>query len=159
MASLPAIDLGLMAEHLAAHEGIINKLELYQTKVINASLKEIISLQINVMREHARVMLALINPHQNEYVKLKPLNEHVRHYNLQAEDHRTKQMDKWIALEAQDTAKSMSNENYASALMMQNQHVSTIHVQMALQQLEIKNKYSELIEKMGWVFTPFAHIH
>ncbi|WP_257345743.1 hypothetical protein [Pseudalkalibacillus decolorationis] len=31
--SLPAIDLGLMAEHLATHEGMISKLKHYHSKV------------------------------------------------------------------------------------------------------------------------------
>src|SRR5699024_10205933 len=143
MASLPAIDLGLMAEHLAAHEGIINKLVFYQTKVTNAILKEVIELHASVMREHVRVMLSLINPYQNDYVDLAPLSEHMRHYNLIAKEQRTNGMDKWIALEGHTTAQSMSNENYVSALMMKNQHVRTIHVQMALQQLEIQDKYEE----------------
>ncbi|MFC2946868.1 hypothetical protein [Virgibacillus sediminis] len=28
MAMLPSVDLGLMAEHLEAHEGVINKVEI-----------------------------------------------------------------------------------------------------------------------------------
>src|SRR5699024_3135295 len=159
MNSLPAIDLGLMAEHLAAHEGVINKLKLYQTEVINATLKEIVVLHANVMSNHVRVMLALINPYQNEYVELAPLSEHMQHYNLMAEEQGANSMDKWIALEGHTTAQSMSNENYVSALMMQNQHVRTIHVHMALQQLEIQDKYEELLEKVGWVFTPHASAH
>src|SRR5699024_2821422 len=133
------------------------KLELYQTKVTNAELKEIISLQANVMREHARVMLALINPHQNKFVELKPLSEYMRP-NFIAERQGTNGVDKWIALEGQTTAQSMSNDNYTSALMMKSQHVKAIHVQMALQQLAIQDKYEELIHNMGWAFTPHASV-
>lgn len=62
MPTLPATDLGLMAEHLTAHKGIINKLEVYHEKVTNSKLKEIIALQTDMMRVHVKVMLALINP-------------------------------------------------------------------------------------------------
>ena len=111
------------------------------------------------MRNHVRVMLALINPYQNEYIQLAPLSEHMQQYNPMEEEQRTNSMDKWIALEVHTTAQSMSNDNYVSALMMQNQHVRTIHVHMALQQLEIQDKYEELLEKVGWVFTPHASAH
>lgn len=157
MTSLPSIDLGLMAEHLTAHEGIINKLELYQTIVTNTPLKDIIELHANIMHEHVRVMMALINPYQNEYVELAPINEYQMNNHMQiAREQGVGFRDKWIALEGHTTAKTMSNENYFSALMMKNQNVRTIHVQMALQQLEVQNKYEEFIEKMGWVFTPHA---
>lgn len=158
--SLPAIDLGLMAEHLTAHEGVINKLELYQTKVSIASLKEIIVSQTNMMRDHVRVMLALINPYQqNEYVELSPINEHSGFNKQPIGEHNTNFQDKWIALDGHNTAKNMSNNNYVSALMMQDPYVRNIHIQMALQQFEMLDKYNELITKMGWTFTPHATVH
>lgn len=156
MTSLPSIDLGLMAEHLSAHEGEINKLELYQRKVINTDLKSIINLQANIMRDHVRVMLALINPHQNGQVELNPIN--MGHYTYMGEK-QTNAQDKWIAIEAHTTAQNMSNENFFSALMMKDQHVRKIHVQMALQQLELQGKYSEFIKRNGWGFTPYASVH
>src|SRR5690625_5468491 len=85
MNSLPAVDLGLMADHLIAHEGVINKLELYQTKVTNATLKEIIVSHTSVMRDHVRVMLALINPYLNEHLELTPINEYFRNFYMRIE--------------------------------------------------------------------------
>ena len=38
MTALPAVDLGIVAEHLTAHEGVINKLEVYQANVTNPNL-------------------------------------------------------------------------------------------------------------------------
>lgn len=159
--SLPAIDLGLMAEHLTAHEGIINKLELYQTKVTIVSLKKIIVSQTNMMRDHVRVMLALINPNQkNEYVELSPINKYLGFYHMQtAEGQNNSPRDKWIALDGHTTAKNMSNNNYGSALMMQDPYVRNIHVQMALQQFEMLYIYGEIIARMGWMFTPHASTH
>lgn len=57
------------------------------------------------MHNHVRVMLALINPYQNEYVELAHLSGHMQHYNLMG----TNSMDKWIALEVLTTAQSMLN--------------------------------------------------
>jgi hypothetical protein len=154
MSTLPSTDLGLMAEHLTAHEGEINKLKVYVRNVSNNGLKDIINLQIKMLKDHVRVMLALIDPKQTGYVKLAPLeklkglikdttstnNEHV----------------KWITLEAHNTARTMSNVNYVSALMMKNQNVRDIHVQMALQELEVQKMYEKVMKKMGWGFVPHA---
>lgn len=159
MTVLPTIDLGLMAEHLSAHEGILNKLALYETKVTNTVLKEIIILQINVMQSHVKAMLALINPDHSGYVELPHLNE----YNINGYWQVLKESghfdnNKWIALESYNTAKSMSNENYISSLMMKNQNVRIIHAQMALQQFALQSKYAELIKEMGWAFVPYATV-
>src|SRR5699024_12398898 len=52
----------------------------------------------------------------------------------------------------------MSNNNYISALMMQDPYVRNIHVKMALQQFEMLEIYNEFITKMGWTFTPDVSI-
>lgn len=151
MPTLPATDLGLMAEHLTAHKGIINKLEVYHEKVTNSKLKEIIALQTDMMRVHVKVMLALINPYHEEYVEVPPLHTFRASYYPQA---MVDYDNKWIALEAHTTAKTMSNTNYVSALMMKNTNVRNAHVEMALQQLAVMEKYAEFINQMGWAFVP-----
>jgi hypothetical protein len=154
MSTLPSTDLGLMAEHLTAHEGEINKLQIYARNVPNNGLKKIINLQINMLKEHVRVMLALVKPNQAEYVELaslEKLKEPFKH-SLPTENEHLK----WITLEAHNTARTMSNVNYASALMMKNQNVRKIHVQMALQELEIQRMYETVMKKMGWGFVPHA---
>src|SRR5699024_9269135 len=137
----------------------INKLLLYEMMVSNAALKGIIILHANVMRNHVKVMLALINPHQNGYVELPHLNEYSMNYYPQVpEEQKVNTNNKWIALETHNTAKSMSNENYISALMMKNQNVRNIHAEMALQQFTLQGKYADFIKRMGWSFVPNASI-
>jgi len=149
-----------LADHLTAHEGVINKLELNQSKVTNATLEDIIVSHMNVMRDHVRIMLALINPYQNEYVELSPIKEHLEFYYMQvAGEQNNNSQDKWIALDGHTTAKNMSNNNYVSALMMQDPYVRNMHVKMALQQFEMFDKYGEFITRMGWTFTPHVSIH
>ncbi|KAB8139207.1 hypothetical protein F9U64_01655 [Gracilibacillus oryzae] len=159
MASLPAIDLGIMAEHLSAHEGIINKLNVYHEKATNIELKEIIAFQGNMMRIHVKVMLALINPHYNDYVEVPDLSVYSGNGYYQRDNkHWVDYDNKWIALEAHSTAKLMSNENYISAIMMKDKNARNAHVEMALQQLEAQKRYSEFINRMGWTFVPHVSV-
>ncbi|MFS0752807.1 hypothetical protein [Oceanobacillus sp. 1P07AA] len=154
MDSLPAIDLGLMAEHLSAHEGVINKLAHYQSIVTNLELRNILSLQENVMHSHVWVMLAFINPNYHIEVKVPPLSAYREEHIFERPGNGD--VNKWIALEANNTAKNMSVENYNSAMMMQDMNVKNAHIEMALQQNQIKEKYAEFIKKMGWDFAPKA---
>lgn len=159
MASLPAVDLGIMAEHLSAHEGIINKLNVYHEKATNIELKEIIAFQGNMMRVHVKVMLALINPHINDYVEVPDLGAYsVNGYYQRVNKQWANYDNKWIALEAHATAKLMSNENYMSAIMMKDKNVRNAHVEMALQQLEAQKRYAEFINRMGWAFVPHVSV-
>lgn len=159
MTVLPTVDLGLMAEHLSAHEGVINKLVLYEKMVTNAALKETLVLQASVMRNHVKVMLALINPQQNGYIEIPHLNEYnINCYPQVVKEQKGNPDNKWIALESHNTAKSMANENFSSALMMNNQNVRHLHVEMALQQFALQRKYAGLINKMGWAFVPYATV-
>lgn len=154
MEGLPAVDIGLMAEHLSTHEGMINKLKIYRMNVKNVDLKDTIDLQIKVMRAHVEVMLSLINPQNDDYVEVPDLRiSNLNNYQTAIDEH-VGYNDKWIALEAKASAKMMSGENYTSALMMKDDNVRNAHVEMALQQLEIQKKYSEFIKRMGWEFTP-----
>lgn len=157
MTTLPATDLGIMAEHLTAHEGVINKLEVYQANVTNSVLKEIIVLQKNMMRAHVGVMLALINPNESGYIEVPDLTNYSR-ANYHQGEQSPNGNNKWIALETHTTAKCMSNENYVSALMMKDQNVRNAHVEMALQQLTIQEKLAAFIEKMGWSFVPHVSV-
>ncbi|MFD1849395.1 spore coat protein [Oceanobacillus bengalensis] len=156
MSTLPSVDLGLMAEHLSTHEGMINKLKVYHINTTNPDLKSIIALQINVMMSHVRVMLFLINPDNNEYVEVPDLNMYDVSNKRADGTGVNKYNDKWIALEAHAGAKLMSNANYTSALLMKNRNVRNAHVEMALQQLEIQKRYSDFINRMGWSFVPHA---
>ncbi|WP_230856029.1 hypothetical protein [Virgibacillus dakarensis] len=147
-----------MVEHLTAHKGVINKLELYQEKVTIIELRDMIRLQANMMRVHVNIMLTLINPYHHGYVELPPLNAihpgsfHLPHhmeYRYRAETD-----NKWITLESHTTAKSMADENYSSALMIQDQNVRHVYAEMALQQFQVMEMYAEFMKRMGWDFTP-----
>src|SRR5699024_5344445 len=156
MSTLPSVDLGLMAEHLSTHEGMINKLKVYHINTTNPDLKSIIALQINVMMSHVRVMLFLINPDNNEYVEVPDLNMYDVSNKRADGTGVNKYNDKWIALEAHAGAKLMSNENYTTAILMKNRNVRKDHVEMTLQKLENQKRYTDIINRMGWSFIPHA---
>ncbi|MGJ9459859.1 hypothetical protein [Oceanobacillus sp. CF4.6] len=158
MVALPAVDLGLMANHLSAHEGVINKLKAYRETVTNHQLRDIISLQENVMQAHVWVMLALINPEYSNKVEVPPLNIYDFKHKSNGGSNETGNDNKWIALEVRHTAKNMSSTNYNSALMMQKPNVKTAHIEMALQQLQLQKIYDEFIESIGWKFVPHASV-
>lgn len=157
MAILPAIDLGLMAEHLTAHQGAIQKLHVYEHNVSNPKLKEIIRLQKNIMKTHVKVMLALINPNTDYYVEVPDI-ETIKQTSNQAQTNASgnSSNDKWITLEAHNAAKNMANQNYVSALLMKNQNARNAHVKMAQQQLKMQEKYEKIIKQNGWIYTPQA---
>jgi hypothetical protein len=156
--ALPAIDLGLMAEHLATHEGVINKLEHYYTEVQHPHLKQIIHQQIMVMRTHVHVMLMLLRPNQEDFIHLPAIENHsVLPFHHEEHRHMIIQ-DKDIALEARATANFMANNNFMSALMMKKENDKHAHIEMALQQETLEKRYGEFIKKMDWEYTPMASV-
>ncbi|MDF0728111.1 hypothetical protein PY093_15685 [Cytobacillus sp. S13-E01] len=153
--ALPAIDVGLMDEHLTTHEGIINKLKYYHSIVNHPDLKHIINLQIIVMQDHVRVMLGLLDPNRNQWITLSPIdlsdghNQHIEKGNTS-----NTSLHKPIAIEARSTAKFMANSNFTSALMMKDPNVKHIHFEMAIQQATLERNYNDFIKKMGWEHPP-----
>lgn len=158
MSTLPSIDLGLMAEHLAAHEGVINKLQYYYHISSTPRLKSILSLQTEVMLNHVQVMMAFINPHNNESINVSPIPDY-SDISLNMEVQEAPYHDKWITLEAHNTAKCMANENFTSSLMMKNQNVKKAHEDMALQQAHIQDLYNEIISNMNWSYVPRSSLN
>src|SRR5699024_9743814 len=130
MSTLPSVDLGLMAEHLSTHEGLINKLKVYHINTTNPDLKSIIALKIHAMMSQIRVRVSLINPDNYEYVEVPDLNMYDVSNQRADGTGVNKYNDKWIALEAHAGAKLMSNENYTSALLMKDRNVRNAHVEM-----------------------------
>ncbi|MCM3715453.1 hypothetical protein M3202_15385 [Alkalihalobacillus oceani] len=84
---LPAIDVGLMAEHLSTHEGVLHKLEHDYHKVKNPVLQQVIAQQFRIMRAHIKVMLSLLDPNQHQWIHLPPLDESVVTFNLSSTTH------------------------------------------------------------------------
>ncbi|MFS0674838.1 hypothetical protein [Ornithinibacillus sp. 179-J 7C1 HS] len=155
MARLPAVDLGLMAEHLSSHQGAISKLRVYEHNVSLPELRKTLQLQRKIMEAHVNVMLQLINPNNTSYVEVPSL-ESLKKQITNNQSQSNGSNNKWITLEALSSAKSMSNRNFMSALMMQNKNVRDAHVKMAMQQLELMEKYERIAIEHNWTFTPMA---
>ncbi|AXI30609.1 hypothetical protein CIB87_16850 [Priestia megaterium] len=145
---LKAIDLSLMSEHLMTHKGVLKKLAYYYCSVKNPILKQIIYEQFLIMRNHVYVMLELMDPEHNEDVSILALNQ-VELIDIPCPETILRLGDKNILLEAHNTAKSMALDNFSSALKMKATNVKSIHVQMALQQVQLEERYSELGKMMG----------
>ncbi|WP_053220128.1 hypothetical protein [Virgibacillus senegalensis] len=158
MHNLPAADLGIMAEHLSAHKGIIHKLNVYQRMVQSPQLKKIIRQQANAMQGHVHIMLAFIDPAYHEPIEVPPLYvfEEKGYENWQNGE--AGENDQWIALEVHSTAKQMADDNFSSALMMKDMAVRNAHVEMALQQTELLRRYDAFLEEMGWMYVPLSDI-
>ncbi|MBM7604280.1 hypothetical protein JOC75_002253 [Metabacillus crassostreae] len=149
---LPASDLGLMAEHLAAHEGIINKLKRDYLVIQNPALKQVLYTSITIMRDHVRVMLALIDPQQHSPVHLAqiPINQEKFVY------HNLSEQEKHIALEARSTSMSMASNNFTSALRMKDANTKYVHFKMADQQVKLQGLYNNIVQKTNSDYTPKA---
>ncbi|MED3971704.1 hypothetical protein P4658_29075 [Priestia megaterium] len=145
---LKAIDLSLMSEHLMTHKGVLKKLAYYYCSVKSPLLKQTIYEQFLIMRNHVHVMLKLMDPEHNEDVSVLALNQ-IELVDIPCPEPILRLGDKNILLEAHTTAKSMALDNFNSALKMKASNVKSIHVQMALQQVQLEERYSELGEKMG----------
>ncbi len=52
----------------------------------------------------------------------------------------------------------MADNNFVSALMMKNPNVRYAHIEMALQQAALQERYGELIKRMGWAFVPHVSV-
>ncbi|MBB6449661.1 hypothetical protein HNR44_001639 [Geomicrobium halophilum] len=154
---LTSIDLGLISEHLNIHQDVIRKLKSYYCLAKNPQLQQIIYEQVLIMRNHADVMLMLMDPERNEEVDVSALHQ------LQPTDIPCKQSFSYmneqnIAFEARNTAMTMAQDNFNSSLSMNAQNVRNIHLQMALQQFGLQSRYSDFIESKGWDYAPNASI-
>ncbi|MBD8069271.1 hypothetical protein F7888_09775 [Bacillus sp. PS06] len=147
---LPAVDLGIMAEHLAAHEGMINKFKIYYATVRSPVLKNLLLTHIHTLRDHVRAMLVLIDPNQVGQVHLHQMKD----VHLTLGHEKFTEQEKDITLEARATAKLMANDNFTSALMMKDHHVKHAHIEMALQEEKLQSMYSEVIKQIDGDFTP-----
>lgn len=148
--NLPAVDLGIMAEHLSTHEGVNNKLKMYYSSVQNPVLKNILELNINMLRNHVRTMLALIDPDRTHQVHLPELQR----FDFSMDAGKLSEIEQDIALEARSTAKLMGSDNFNSALMMKDPNVKNIHLQMVYQDVSMQMIYDHLIKHTHGEFIP-----
>ncbi|MDZ5473109.1 hypothetical protein SM124_15425 [Bacillus sp. 31A1R] len=143
---LKQIDLSLMSEHLNVHKGVLNKLETFFCAVDNPTLRQVIYEQYLVMSNHVKVMLSLMNPEINEQVTTAALN-YLEPLEIPCTLTKSMMTEGNIALELRNTAKTMAQTNFESALMMKASNVKDIHIHMALQQTIIQNRYSQYIKE------------
>ena len=150
---LKSIDLALMAEHLTAHKGVINKLHVLYCSADDPKLQQVIYEQIVIMNNHVKVMLMLIDPARNEHVTVAALTQ-VEPADIDCRQKTVNLSDQNIALEGRDTAKTMAHNNFSSSLRMKASNVRDIHMQMSIQQYKLQEKYSDIIEKNNWEKAP-----
>lgn len=148
--NFPAVDLGIMAEHLPAHEGMISKLKIFNEVVDNQELKKLIQLNIQMLREHVRAMLELIDPKRKGEVKLAEMSD----IQINTERIKLSEQEKAIVLETRSASKLMGSNNFNSALMMKDMNVKHIHIQMAYQDVRIQMLYNMVVEHVEGDFTP-----
>ena len=148
--NLPAVDLGIMAEHLPTHEGVISKLKIFKEIVNNQEFKKLIQLNIQMLREHVRVMLELINPDRKGEVKLAEMPD----IQINTEMLKLSEQEKDIVLETRAVSKLMGSDNFNSALMMKDMNVKNIHIQMAYQNVRMQMLYNMVVEHVNGAFTP-----
>lgn len=153
---LKTIDVGLMANHLSAHKGIIKRLELYANTTKHQQLLNIFVQQISAMTNHVQVMNMLLDPNYANYqITLPPIPQS----NLQVNNQLSSDLgieDKDMLFDAHFTATAMANDNFISATNMKSTQVKKLHLEMALQQDQLARKHELLAEKMGWMNPPTA---
>lgn len=148
--NLPAVDLGIMAEHLPTHEGVISKLKIFNEIVENQELKKLIQLNIQMLREHVRAMLELIDPNRKREVKLAEMSD----IQINTDKLKLSEQEKEIILETRSGSKLMGSNNFNSALMMKDMNVKNIHIQMAYQDVRMQMLYNMVVEHVDADFTP-----
>lgn len=148
--NLPAADLGIMAEHLPAHEGTISKLMIFKDIVDNQELKKLIQINIEMLRDHVRAMLELIDPNRKREVMLAEISD----IQISTENLNLSEQEKEIVFETRSVSKLMGSNNFNSALMMKDMDVKNIHIQMAYQDVRMQVLYNMVVEHVNGDFTP-----
>ncbi|WP_186576721.1 spore coat protein [Aquibacillus kalidii] len=150
---LPIIDVGLMNEHLTAHQGIIYRFRNYEKLVKDPFLQKVLAEHIIVLQDHVRVMLELLEPDQTGWVALATGNPDVDP-GLISDQHAGDTNVKALVTDLMSTSKHMAKSNYGSALEMANPNVKHVHFQMAMQEASFQNHYAHFMKHKGWAFAP-----
>lgn len=143
---LKMIDLSLMAEHLTVHKAELDKLESLICSIQEPEIKQVATEQYMIMQNHVKVMVALMDPSQNQMIGIKDLHkwEPVQ-FNCQGISIGMTPESTLTILKT--SAETMANKNFNSGLRMKAANVRNIHIHMALQQMKILNRYLELMNK------------
>ena len=141
---LKMIDLSSMAEHLTVHKAQLDKLATYICSIQNPEIKQAATEQYMIMQNHVKIMIALMDPVQNESIgtndlhKWEPVQIKCQQSTIaMSEENRLKELA--------TSAETVSNENFNSGLRMKAENVRHIH--MALQQMTILDRYIVLMDK------------
>lgn len=153
---LPATDMGLIAEHLSAHDGLIAKIKMHEKKVESDELKYILNKKLDVLRSHVRLMMGMLDPAKSDFEEFPTLDELPSGNQSVGKVKNGSQLDKHIALETKKAAESMALDNLVSALKMKDPKVKHAHVQFALQEIEIVKDVTEILKEMGAEITPLG---
>ncbi|WP_421385013.1 hypothetical protein ACOJQI_09660 [Bacillus salacetis] len=145
---LKMTETGLMAEHLIMHDGVMHRLMDSKLHVQDEKLREIITKQIDTLKEHAETMMDFLG-----YEGSLEFSEVDKEKDSHAS---TVFRDRHAALDGMFTANSLSKANYVHSTVMKDEKVKQTHVRMAKDQMEIANQYEEIIKKNGWSAQPSA---
>ncbi|WP_138122192.1 hypothetical protein [Pseudalkalibacillus caeni] len=139
-------DTGLMAEHLVIHDGVMHRLMDNKLHVQDEKLREIISKQIDILKDHAVTMSKMLGAEESINFDDKNTNTD-KHAS-------TVYRDRHIALDGMFTANALAKENYSHSTVMKNKGVKETHVRMAMDQLEIAKEYEKIIKENKWTVQP-----
>jgi hypothetical protein len=153
---LPASDIGLITSHLSAHDGLIMKLKMEEQMVESRQLKYILNKKLDLLRNHVRLMLEMVDPNINDFPNVPSLADLPTGDQPVGLAGNSSQMDKHIALETKTAAESMAMDNFISALKMKDPKVKHAHVQFALQDIDILKQVTEILKEMGGETIPLG---
>ncbi|UOR12046.1 hypothetical protein [Halobacillus amylolyticus] len=153
---LNTVDVGLMANHLDAHKGIIKRLELYLNHAKNQQFIHTLEQQIGILKNHVKVMNQLLDPNNTSPVTLPSIPQSTLNGGKQTSSVDIGLVDRDMAFDAHFTANAMAKDNFVSSNDMKNQQVKQLHSGMAMQQSHIGNQYEMLAQQLGWLNPPQA---
>lgn len=151
------IDVGLMANHLSAHQGVISRVKVYMQNANDERLASILQIQMTTLKNHVVVMNELLDPSKNnQSVNLPPVPPIVNFYREAINRVNLGITDKDMLLDAHFTATALANNNFISANNMKDSRVKQLHIEMGLQQSNIAEQYHMLGKQLGWMSHPDA---
>ncbi|SFJ76676.1 hypothetical protein SAMN04487936_104104 [Halobacillus dabanensis] len=143
---LKMIDLSLMAEHLTVHKAELDKLATFICSIQEPEIKQVATEQYMIMKNHVKVMIALMNPAQNETIGIQDLHKW-EPVQIDCQQISLGMSQENILTELKTSAETMANKNFNSGLRMKAENVRNIHIHMALQQTMLLNRYIALMDK------------
>lgn len=152
---LPAPDLGLIASHLPAHDGMIMKVKLLANEAKDEKLLDLLNKKAGIMRSHVRIMMDMLDPDKSEFEKIPDFDE-LPQNQFETTTRGSKKMDRHIAMEIKASTEAMAKDNFVSALKMKDPKVKEAHIEMALQQVELLDMITEFLKENEADVTPLG---